>query len=297
MAGEFRHKDVVAGRIRETEYEDVNQHILNNQAKRDMVIAPTATQLGRLAIGATDTILSVQGGLPVWRTPANILTDLSGQAGAAFDFNSQNLTSVGGMTLTDGSIIQTVDVDDENVLFKAYDIGVGQIEVMRLQGAAEPYVRFGSGDWQVKIQHDQAGIQFGDKTNSWDVLLKGEPNSIRIRNIADNAYRDFVVREISFTTNLVSSLNGAEFRANNADNGYLRWTARDNGVTVVEIARLQGADDPFLQVGRNDINVADGSVTDNLVILGGRGAQASGNETGVGVAFYLGNDQATPENE
>ena len=47
-----------------------------------------------LTIGATDTILSVQGGVPTWRTPANILTDLSGQAGADFSMNTNKITSV-----------------------------------------------------------------------------------------------------------------------------------------------------------------------------------------------------------
>ena len=64
-------------------------------AEGDVVYASGAGAGTILTIGATDTILSVQGGVPTWRTPANILVDLSGQAGAAFDWGSQNLTSLG----------------------------------------------------------------------------------------------------------------------------------------------------------------------------------------------------------
>ncbi|KKL79120.1 hypothetical protein LCGC14_2018030, partial [marine sediment metagenome] len=39
-------------------------------------------------------MLSVQGGVPTWRTPANIMTDLSGQAGADFSMNTNKITSV-----------------------------------------------------------------------------------------------------------------------------------------------------------------------------------------------------------
>jgi len=76
------------------------QLVVSSQTTGDILYASSATQLSRLAIGATDTILSVQGGVPTWRTPANILTDLSGQAGAAFNWNSQSLTGINAITAT-----------------------------------------------------------------------------------------------------------------------------------------------------------------------------------------------------
>lgn len=99
MSNEFRHKSVaVAGKLAESEWGSIYTHIFNNQATGDIPYASSTTQLSRWAIGATDTIASVQGGIPTWRTPANILTDLSGQAGAAFDWNSQNLTGLGTLS-------------------------------------------------------------------------------------------------------------------------------------------------------------------------------------------------------
>ncbi len=94
MANELRH-NTVGAQLSQAEFEDVALHIFNSQAIGDTLYASSTTQLTRLAVGAANTIYSVQGGIPSWRTPANILTDLSGQAGAAFSWNSQNLTSVG----------------------------------------------------------------------------------------------------------------------------------------------------------------------------------------------------------
>jgi len=100
MANELVHKSQ-GTTLTQAEYENVDAHVCNSQATGDLIYASSSSQLSRLAIGATDTILSVQGGVPTWRTPANILTDLSGQAGAAFDWNSQNLTSIGDIGCDD----------------------------------------------------------------------------------------------------------------------------------------------------------------------------------------------------
>jgi len=66
MTKEFRHKDVVSGRIREAEYEHINQHILNGQTAGTLVYAPTTTQLSGLTVGSTGQILTVVGGLPAY---------------------------------------------------------------------------------------------------------------------------------------------------------------------------------------------------------------------------------------
>ncbi len=104
MANEFGHISIGAS-LTQAEFELITLHQFDSQATGDIAYASSGTQLSRLGIGATDTILSVQGGVPTWRTPANILTDLTGQAGAAFSWNSQNLTSVG--TIGCGAITTT----------------------------------------------------------------------------------------------------------------------------------------------------------------------------------------------
>jgi hypothetical protein len=63
--------------------------------KGDIIYASAANTPARLGIGTDNYILAVNSDVPAWKSPADILADLSGQAGAAFSFNSQNLTSVG----------------------------------------------------------------------------------------------------------------------------------------------------------------------------------------------------------
>ncbi len=60
--------------------------------------------LNTLGVVASDGqfIVGTGAGAFAYESPATVLTTLSGQAGAAFDWNSQNLTSVG--TITSGSI-------------------------------------------------------------------------------------------------------------------------------------------------------------------------------------------------
>jgi len=84
-------------------------------AKGDIVYASGAGAGTILTIGATDTILSVQGGVPTWRTPANILVDLSGQAGATFDFNDQIIH--GGRIAVGDFVHDTVTVNGTTKTF------------------------------------------------------------------------------------------------------------------------------------------------------------------------------------
>jgi hypothetical protein len=62
---------------------------------RGDIIYRNATVPARLAKGADNTILGMGANEPEWKTPAAVLGDMSGEAATAFDFNSQNLTSVG----------------------------------------------------------------------------------------------------------------------------------------------------------------------------------------------------------
>jgi len=77
MAHEFRHDDAVSGRVREDEYEDISEHILNDQATGDLVYASSATQLSGLPIGTDNYILSVATNTPAWISPAALLADIS----------------------------------------------------------------------------------------------------------------------------------------------------------------------------------------------------------------------------
>jgi hypothetical protein len=64
-------------------------------AKGDMIYATANATPARLPIGTDNYIMAVGTDVPAWKTPAEVLGDMSGQASAAFSWNSQNLTSVG----------------------------------------------------------------------------------------------------------------------------------------------------------------------------------------------------------
>jgi len=123
MADELKHDLTALGTtLQRTDWEDVNIHVFDSQATGDLAYASSATQISRFAIGAGDTILSSQGGIPVWRTPANILTDLSGQAGAAFGWGGQNLTNLG--SLSAHTLAGTVTIGGQ-----VFDAAAGYVEI------------------------------------------------------------------------------------------------------------------------------------------------------------------------
>lgn len=66
MADEFIHKDV-GSELSEAEYDGLLAHILNNQARGDLIISNTAgTGLIRLALAAVGAILQSDGNDPAW---------------------------------------------------------------------------------------------------------------------------------------------------------------------------------------------------------------------------------------
>jgi len=89
MAGELKHTDA-GTQLTSVEDNATNRHVLESQAKGDMVIAPLATGgLGRLGITAS-RILGVVGGLPAWvnELPAMTLAGTLTLNGQAFDAGS-----------------------------------------------------------------------------------------------------------------------------------------------------------------------------------------------------------------
>ena len=60
----------------------------------DIICANSTPAWTRLPLGASGRHLRSDGNDVAWVTPAAVLSGLSGQAGAAFDWNSRNLTGV-----------------------------------------------------------------------------------------------------------------------------------------------------------------------------------------------------------
>lgn len=65
MANELKHASV-GTELTQSEYEQIDGHVLDGQAAGDVIYAASSSSLQRLAIGATDDFFTVQGGLPIW---------------------------------------------------------------------------------------------------------------------------------------------------------------------------------------------------------------------------------------
>jgi len=70
---------------------------------------------------------------------------------------------------------------------------------------------------------------------------------LAIRNTADTAYEDLSLDILLFRTRLYAQANAVVIRAYGVTNNYLAFEAQDTGVGAVEVARLQGAADPYFQ--------------------------------------------------
>ena len=89
-------------------------------------------------------------------------------------------------------------------------------------------------------------IQFGNDTDALGPKLKyGSATQIQVRNAADNDAAGLSASGY----NIVST--GGALAARNVDEAHAVLQARDSGVGLVEIARLQGAADPWFGVGNN----------------------------------------------
>lgn len=101
MANEFRHGNVGTD-LSQNEWEGVGTHAFDNQATGDIPYASSNTQVSRLAIGANNTILTANAGVPGWAAPAS-------QAGRLLGF--QVLTATSNSTYTKNAAAVSILVE------------------------------------------------------------------------------------------------------------------------------------------------------------------------------------------
>ncbi len=87
-----------------------------------------------------------------------------------------------------------------------------------------------------------------NKLKTTSLLLKElDANTLAVRNLADSAYKKLYVSLLTAASGVSLLADGAGIAAYNSDGAYAAFTARDTGVDAVEVARLQGAADPYFQ--------------------------------------------------
>lgn len=92
-----------------------------------------------------------------------------------------------------------------------------------------------------------------------------DTGSIGVKNAADTAWVGLQAAYIVFntTTGVFANINAMEIRGKNTNDNYIVFKARDNGVGVVEIGRLQGAAEPWFGIGK-DSDVVKATYDDKL---------------------------------
>ena len=87
-----------------------------------------------------------------------------------------------------------------------------------------------------------------DESSSW----------FRLRNRGDTDWGNLKIGSVGIYNHIYWQVTAKTVQAANSDDAYIKIMARDNGVGVVEIARLQGGADPSFRIG-NDGNVLVGT--------------------------------------
>ena len=111
MANEFKHKSV-GTELTQTEFEAVGGHEFDSQARGDIPVATSTTQLSRLAVGAAGAVLTSDGTDPVWDTTWSPTGHLIPAADDTYDLGSasaawQDFFLEGDITLTDAGTLAT----------------------------------------------------------------------------------------------------------------------------------------------------------------------------------------------
>lgn len=93
MTNEFKHGSV-GDELTQTEWEAIGTHVFDSQSTGDILYASSGTQLSRLAIGSTNNLLTISGGVPAWTaTPTLTSLTLSGSGGNTLSVTNTGLTA------------------------------------------------------------------------------------------------------------------------------------------------------------------------------------------------------------
>ncbi len=80
------------------------------------------------------------------------------------------------------------------------------------------------------------------------LLKEDDPTWLAIKNAADDAYSRLKILTLGVSFSIDCITDGVYITAPNIDNNHFDFKARDNTVGRVEVARLQGAADPYFQM-------------------------------------------------
>ena len=115
------------------------------------------------------------------------------------------------------------------------------------------------------------------------VIKQVDANFVGVFEATETSYRNWYVSSVGFNYALTAIADGVRIQAYDIDGNYLVFNARDTGVGLVEVARLQGLADPYFGIGV-DGNALKGT---NGGLLGFFAATPVGQQTGCAVPTDL----------
>ncbi len=173
----------------------------------------------------------------------------------------QTWTNVGDMTFAAGSILASGSTNGNTLLIKANDT-----TLMTFTTGVTDTLDIGahniSGDSTVTatkaLTFGNAGIkitdtylEFGDAAGTLGPKLTyGTAILLQLRNAANDSYANIQLNQIQ-AQRFYAIADAASIDAFGVNDNYMTLKAMDTGVGVIEVARLQGAADPWLGCGAN----------------------------------------------
>ena len=154
------------------------------------------------------------------------------------------------MVIGDTFSLLTGVATDDLFAIKSYD-GAFYVTLLQFINDANPFFTLGGETaFKLKFDPDDAGIQFGDSTDSWDVgLFYFGSTSLAVRNAADSAFAGLRANVFTASIGLVLNVSGAYITGIGTDDSHWLLKTKQNTVGDVEVARAQGAADPYFSIG------------------------------------------------
>ena len=279
-----RHGDVGTA-LSKSEWEGTEVHIMNNQAVGDMIYADTTSQLLRLGVGATNTILTVSGGKPAWTSSPKVNTAITPDASDGATLGTAAL-EWSDLYLADAAVVYFGD-DDDVTLTHVHNDGLLLSSTDKLQfGDAGTFIHQ-SSDGVLTIESDTtvdingAVALNGAVTGATNITLSGELDAatLDLSSSADIA-GDLVLSggadgALQFTNAGENSIKIPDNQASaliieEADNAYITFNTSNSAekILVSKAIEFDGALDIDAAIQ------ADGTVTVGV------------NDTGYDVKFF-----------
>ncbi|MBA7618502.1 hypothetical protein ES703_25829 [subsurface metagenome] len=107
-----------------------------------------------------------------------------------------------------------------------------------------------SKDMNAKSLTNLGDIVIGaNKLKTTNLLIKQlDANQFVIRNLADDADKSVKLYSLTFTNGITAGADNLAINAPNVDSNYIKIMARDNTSGLIEVARIVGAADPYVQM-------------------------------------------------